>query len=220
MTKHIFITGTDTEIGKTYVASGFLKAANQKGLTTIGFKPVASGCELIHDKLVNQDATNLLSASSASLSYQDVNPIQFKEAVAPHIIAEQTGSPLSVSSLASISEATLAKPSDLTIIEGFGGWHAPLNRTESMADYVKHMQFDVILVVGVKLGCINHAILTAEAIAASGLHLIGWVANCIDPHMPYSNENIEMVTSKLTAPLIATVGHLQPAETALTHFHS
>ena len=216
MSRRIFITGTDTEVGKTYIGAGLLQLLNIQGMRTIGLKPVASGCEKIEDKLINSDALQLQQHASISLDYDTVNPLAFEPPVAPHIIAEQHGQTLSVKQLTELTKPALQLDADLILIEGFGGWYAPLNSRETMADYVKYMQFDVLLVVGMRLGCLNHAALSYQAITNNGLNCIGWVANCIEPDMAYLHENIALLKQSLPTPCLGVVDYNQTPAASLT----
>jgi dethiobiotin synthetase len=215
MGKCFFITATDTEVGKTYVSSGLLLTANNRKLSTIGLKPVASGCQLSNGQLYNEDALLLQKSASIQLDYSLVNPLTFAPAIAPHIAAQSTQTALNVKRLQQHTYNTLCIPADITIIEGSGGWHAPLNQEETMADYAVSLNCEIILVVGIRLGCINHAILTAQAIKNSGAVCAGWVANKIDPNMSYSDENIETLKNWLTTPLLATIEFNQSPQSAL-----
>lgn len=202
MPQKIFITGTDTNIGKTYVATRLLQQYKQQGLSTIGIKPVASGCDWQNKKLVNADALALQAASTVQLDYQHINPFAFEPAIAPHIAAELAGVHLSVAALNHQLHTALNHAADIHLIEGCGGWLCPLNTKETMADYVVANNFDVILVVGMRLGCLNHALLTYQSILQSGARLVGWIANCIDPDMPYRDENITMLKQLIIAPCL------------------
>jgi len=203
--KRFFITGTDTDAGKTLVTTGLLAAANRRGLRTIGLKPVAAGCEQTPDGLRNSDALLLQQAASVKLSYEQVNPIAFEPPIAPHIAAEQEGRVLTADRLAAYCRGTMMQPADLVLVEGAGGWRVPLSMRESLARLPQLLELDVILVVGMKLGCINHAILTAEAIARDGLRLAGWVANHIDPEMSCPDENLATLERLFRAPLLGRV---------------
>ncbi len=202
MGRIVFITATDTEVGKTYISAEILKSANANNLTTIGIKPVASGCELKQGKLYNEDALILQQASSHSLPYDVINPFAFLQPIAPHIAAQQQNISLSVTKLIDHTQEALAAPADLHVIEGFGGWHAPLNMQETMADYAVQLNCEVILVVGIRLGCLNHAILTEKAIINSGAKCIGWIANMIAPDMLCKHENIQTLKTWLTTPCL------------------
>lgn len=165
MSAAYFITGTDTDVGKTTIAAGLLHAARLAGLSTAAGKPVASGCELGPKGLRNADALALLAQSSLPLSYAEVNPFAFEPAIAPHLAAREAGVALTVQSLLMPMRELLAKGADFTLIEGAGGWRVPLADQDNLSDLAMALGLPVILVVGVRLGCINHALLSAEAIA-------------------------------------------------------
>ncbi|WP_404363896.1 dethiobiotin synthase [Marinobacter sp.] len=175
--KSYFVTGTDTGVGKTLVSAAILHAANQRGLRTLGMKPVASGCDQTPDGLRNSDALMLQAAMSEALSYEQVNPVALEPAIAPHVAARQAGRQLSAQRLAGFCRGLQLRPADLLLVEGAGGWRVPLNDSETYAQVPRELGMDVILVVPLRLGCINHALLTVEAINADGLALAGWVAN-------------------------------------------
>lgn len=202
MSKRYFIAGTDTDVGKTFVAESLLRCANSAGYSTAAVKPVAAGCD---DNMHNDDALALMAAMSLDLSYQQINPVALKEAIAPHIAAEHEGRKIRASQLAGYCQGVFMQRADLTVVEGAGGWRVPLNSGETMADLAKALNIDIILVVGMRLGCINHALLTAEAIRADGLNLKAWVANGIDPAMSCYAENLATLKSALMAPLLAEV---------------
>ena len=209
MKKRYFIAGTDTDAGKTLVTAGLLTAANRQNLRTIGLKPVAAGCDQTPDGLRNSDALQLQQAASVKLSYEQVNPIAFEPPIAPHIAAEQEGRNLSADRLAAYCRGAMMQPADLILVEGAGGWRVPLSMRESLARLPQLLELDVILVVGMKLGCINHAILTAEAIARDGLRLAGWVANHVDPDMSCPDENLATLEKLFRAPLLGRVPWLE-----------
>lgn len=206
--QQFFVAGTDTDVGKTVVTAGLLEKANQQGLRTIGLKPVAAGCVQTEEGLQNSDALLLQKTASVKLSYSEVNPIAFEAAIAPHIAAEQTGRRLSADRIAAICRGSMMNPSDFLLIEGAGGWRVPFSRKETFADVPKLLGTPVILVVGVKLGCINHALLTAEAVVRDGLQLVGWVANRIDPDMSCYEENVATIDTMFQAPLLGEVPYL------------
>lgn len=213
MRKRFFIAGTDTDAGKTLITTGLLAAANRRGLRTIGLKPVAAGCERTPEGLRNADALLLQQTASVALSYEQVNPVALEPPIAPHIAAEQAGRVLSADRLAAYCRGALMQPADLVLIEGAGGWRVPLSPRESLARLPQLLELEVILVVGMKLGCLNHALLTAEAIARDGLRLAGWVANRIDPQMACADENLATLTRLFRAPLLGQVPWL-PVPTA------
>ncbi|WP_101759252.1 dethiobiotin synthase [Oceanicoccus sp. KOV_DT_Chl] len=209
MSKHqFFIAGTDTDVGKTLIATAILHAANQQGLSTLALKPVAAGCEQTGQGLRNSDALLLQQTMSIALPYEQVNPVALQAAIAPHIAAEQEGKRLSLARLVGFCRGALMQPADFALIEGAGGWRVPLNARETMAGLAKELNTPVILVVGMKLGCINHALLTAEAIAHDGVPLAGWVANQLDAEMPCYQENINTLKSLLRAPCLGEVPRL------------
>src|SRR5690606_27505056 len=187
--KAFFITGTDTGVGKTLITAGLLLAAKSRGLSTAALKPVAAGCEVTEAGLRNEDALLLQSVITQDLAYEQINPIALQPAIAPHIAAQQAKRILSVDRLSGFCRGVL-NSADVTLVEGAGGWRVPLNPAETLADLARVLQLPVILVVGIRLGCINHALLTVEAIARDGLQLVGWVANLIDPEMSNQQENI------------------------------
>ena len=200
-TPRIFITGTDTHVGKTYVATHLLKAHAKAGLRAVGIKPIASGCHWQAGQLVNEDALALQAHATCPLPYERVNPLAFELAVAPHIAAApQT---LSVSNLLTACQGSLAVECDRQVIEGAGGWLCPLNATETLADFAVSLDCPVLLVVGLQLGCLNHAALTYQAIQASGAPWLGWVANRLPPGMPHTEDNIEMLSELLNAAPLA-----------------
>lgn len=207
-----FVTGTDTEVGKTVVSAAILGMARQRGLRCVGIKPVAAGCRWHDGRLVNDDALALMSASDTNLDYQRINPIALEPAIAPHIAAAKIGRDLVVESLASSCREILEGDFDLAVIEGAGGWLVPLNDRETLADLCANLGAAVILVVGMKLGCINHALLTVKAIADFNLELAGWVGNCVAGEMPYLRENVATLRSRLRAPCLGIVPHLDDAE--------
>lgn len=206
-TKRLFITGTSTNVGKTYVACALLRSLNEKGFQTVALKPVASGGILTPEGLQNQDALDLQKAASIKLNYKDVNPILFEPPIAPHIAAKLASLNLNVHRILNACSTVLNTQADYLVIEGAGGWLVPLNDQESFADLAEKLEADIILVVGMQLGCINHALLTVDNILKRGLKLKGWVANCIDPEMLNLNENIETLKQSIKAPLLATLPH-------------
>lgn len=206
--QRFFVTGTDTEIGKTRITVGLLEKAGQLGLQSLGIKPVASGSEITKDGLRNEDALAHQKVSTYPCDYAVINPFCFALAIAPHIVAEQENVELTVKSINEALKPALSQTAEFILIEGAGGWHTPLNQQECYSDWVKLVELPVILVVGVKLGAINHALLTQEAIKSSGLRLAGWVANCVDPNMPYQAENIEYLKAHMQAPCLGVIPFL------------
>ena len=211
MSPAYFITGTDTDVGKTTIAAGLLYAAREAGLSTAAGKPVASGCEMTSKGLRNADALALMAESSVELTYDEVNPFAFEPPIAPHIAAREAGAVVSVQSLLGPMRHILAKNADFTLIEGAGGWRVPLSGQDSLSDLAQRLDLPVILVVGVRLGCISHALLTAEAIARDGLQLAGWVANIIGPKNSRLEENLATLAERLPAPCLGRVPKLKSA---------
>ena len=211
MSAAYFITGTDTDVGKTTVAAGLLHAARQAGKSTAAGKPVASGCEVTSRGLRNADALALLAECSLPLTYAEVNPLAFEPAIAPHIAAREVGVTLTVDSLLVPMQAILDKQAQFTLIEGAGGWRVPLSGQDSLSGLAQALDLPVILIVGVRLGCISHALLTAEAIARDGLQLAGWVANIIGPKTSRLEENLATLAERLPAPCLGRVPRLKSA---------
>lgn len=209
-----FVTGTDTEIGKTTIAAGLLHAARAQGLSTAAAKPVASGCEETVDGLRNSDALALLGECSLPLTYEEVNPLAFAPAIAPHLAALEAGIRLDVQALSGPVRRVLAKGADFSLVEGAGGWRVPLAGQGNLSDLPIALGLPVILVVGVRLGCINHAVLTAEAIQRDGLTLAGWVANVVDPQTSRLEENLATLAERLPAPCLGRVPRLAEATPA------
>lgn len=203
--KRYFITGTDTDSGKTLVTAAILRAANDAGLSCYGLKPVAAGCEVSAEGLRNSDALILQAHSSVQLSYEQINPVAFEAPIAPHIAAAKQGAQLTVGRLAAYCRGSMMRSAELVLVEGAGGWRVPLNNREMLSGLAKELNLPVILVVGMKLGCINHALLTAEAIARDGATLAGWVANGVDPNMSEYQANLETLKGMIRAPLLAEI---------------
>ena len=201
----IFVTATDTGAGKTYCSCLLLKKFQQMRLTAIGMKPVASGAVETESGLRNQDALLLRKASSDSnLPYADINPFLFSPAIAPHIAAEQAGIEINFD----VIEARynkLQKQSDWVVVEGVGGWQVPLSENKTLADLAMQLGLPVVMVVGMRLGCLNHALLTAESVRASGLKLAGWIANKIEKNFLAIEENISFLQKNLHAPCLGIV---------------
>ena len=196
MKQAFFITGTDTGVGKTHVACKLIQQYVAQGYKVIGMKPVAAGSDFINGEWVNDDVLKLEAASNVKAPRELVNPYSFKEAVAPHIAAEIAGVEIKIEVIQQAFEQ-LKKMTDIVIVEGAGGFLVPLNNQQSMADLPAVLDVPVILVVGMKLGCINHSLLTVEAIKARGLTLHGWVANQIEPDMAFYNKNMSTIAQKL-----------------------
>lgn len=200
----IFITGTDTGVGKTLAACALLHACAARGLRTIGMKPVAAGARRHGSELANEDVEALLAASSVAATPDLVNVYCFEPAIAPHIAARLAGVNIELRAIERAYHA-LADRADIVVVEGVGGFRVPLNAHEDTADLAALLQLPNVLVVGMRLGCLNHALLTACAIAARGLTLAGWIANHIDPGMHHVEENVAALAQRLGAPCIARI---------------
>ena len=194
----LFVTGTDTGVGKTRIAAALCAAYAARGKRVAAMKPVATGCVQTSAGLRNEDALALLAAMTVRAAYGDVNPYAFEPGIAPHIAAMEAGCSIDFDRLNGCYER-LCRQSDVIIVEGAGGWLAPLDATRTFADLAVRWQLDVILVVGLRLGCLNHALLTAEAIEARGLKLVGWVGNSVDPDFERREANTDSLRSRLAA---------------------
>ncbi len=204
MLNSVFITGTDTGIGKTVYSRLLLQSLDAAGLRTAAMKPIASGAQLCDGELRNEDAVILQQTANTTFAYARCNPYCFAPAIAPHLAAGQAGVRIELAVIQQ-AYAELVTRADFTVVEGVGGWLVPLNQQQNLADLVEVMQWPVILVVGLRLGCINHALLTAENILRRGIKLLGWVANVIEPDMPYWQENVAAITQRLPAPLLDVI---------------
>lgn len=211
-----FITGTDTGVGKTEVALALMAALQARGLRVAGMKPVAAGGVATPAGFHNDDAVRLQRQSSVSAAYELVNPYVFAPPIAPHLAAAAAGVIMDMDHIKRCY-AALAGQTDAVVVEGAGGWRVPLDEQRSMADLVAALELPVILVVGLRLGCLNHALLTAEAIERRGIRLAGWVANGIDPGFACRAENVGYLERHLSAPLLGEIPcHGQiPPETAM-----
>jgi dethiobiotin synthetase len=207
MSKAWFVTGTDTGVGKTAISCALLAAAAEAGLRTAAVKPVAAGCD---DNGQNEDALQLLDCMTEPLDYAQVNPVALDAPIAPHIAAERQGKRLQASRLAGICRGVMMGSAEFVLIEGAGGWRVPINPRETLADLAVQLQVGVILVVGMRLGCINHALLTAEAVRRDGLVLAGWVANQPGETMICHKENLNTLKRLIPAPLLGEVPQLTP----------
>lgn len=219
MAQCYFVAGTDTEVGKTYVTAALLESAARRGLKTAAVKPVASGCEETADGLRNADALLLQEAMTMELPYQQVNPIALAPAIAPHIAAVEAGRRLDVSRMVGVCRGVMSAGADLVLIEGAGGWRTPLGPRAFLSQLPRELDIPVILVVGMQLGCINHALLTAEAIRRDGLPLAGWVANFARDGMSRPDENLATLKTLLSAPLLGVLPFDEGADyrSAATH---
>jgi dethiobiotin synthetase len=200
----IFVTGTDTGIGKTRVCVGLMEALKAKGLKVCGMKPVATGCQSERNGHGNDDADFLYRHASVSLDYSLVNPYAFAAPVSPHIAASREGREICLTSIVG-RYASVREQSEFVVVEGVGGWAVPLNSRRRVSDLARVLGLPVVLVVGLRLGCLNHALLTSSAILDSGCDLIGWVGNLIDPDFGALNENIATLQTQIPAPLLGLI---------------
>ena len=204
----LFVTGTDTGVGKTLISAALLHALARRHARVVGMKPVAAGLVQHGGAWVSEDVLMLRAASTVRVPPELDNPVALPEPLSPHLAAAHAGRPVDVAELLAAQRALQAL-ADVVLVEGAGGWRVPLNQNETLADLARAMAAPVVLVVGLRLGCLNHALLTAEAIRADGLTLAGWVANSVDPHMACRDENIESLRQRLQAPLLGVVPWLQ-----------
>ncbi len=204
--KGFFVTGTDTGVGKTWMTATLMHALAARGYRVAGIKPLACGGHNTTEGWRHEDAELLMQHASVVLPYEIVNPYPLREPVAPHIAAAQAGIRLSATALHETCTA-LDEQMDYLFIEGVGGWEVPLNDEETTAQFARLLGLPVILVVGIRLGCLNHALLTSDAIVRQKLKLAGWIANVIDPSLLKIQENIAALEARLSAPRLGTVSH-------------
>lgn len=216
MTRGVFITGTNTGIGKTLVSATLLAALNTTGHRAVGMKPVASGCETTPAGLRNEDAQRLIAQSAGSPDYAKVNPYALRDPVAPHLAAADTEIEIRLEPILA-GFAALSTNADFVVVEGVGGWMVPLSPKLMLADLARALRLPVILVVGLRLGCLNHALLSARAIVADGCELLGWIGNRIDPDMARVEENLATLRDRLPMPCLGILPHASaPDAGALT----
>jgi len=223
----VFVAGTDTGIGKTVVSASLLAALNAPGCRAVGMKPVASGCASGESGLRNDDAQTLIAHSAGAPDYAQVNPYALPEPVAPHLAARAAGIEIRLERIVA-AHAALRAQADIVVVEGVGGWAVPLSAARMQCDLVRALGLPVILVVGLRLGCLNHALLSARAIDADGCRLLGWIGNRVDPAMARVDENVATLRERLAAPCLgvlpflddhdprAMAGHLGAALAILT----
>jgi len=207
--QRIFITGTDTGCGKTRVSCLLIRGFQALGHRVAGFKPVASGCEATSDGLRNEDALALIDAADISLPYEQVNPWALQPPIAPHIAAAEAGMQIEPEAMAAIIRQSGA---DVAIIEAVGGWCVPLGDNLMLADLARAISDDLLLVVGIRLGCLNHALMTVRQIEQDGFKLSGWIANRLDPDMLMAAANINTLVTRIEAPLLGTVPFLDESK--------
>jgi dethiobiotin synthetase len=203
-----FVTGTDTGVGKTLVSAALTRALAARGLRVAVMKPIASGSEPTREGPRNSDALTLMAAANVTAPYDVVNPYCFLPPVSPHIAAREAHVTIDLALLRSRLDS-LAAASDCVIVEGAGGWLAPISESATMADLAVALRLPALLVVGLRLGCLNHALLTRQALAASGVAFAGWIANAIDPHFDRPDENLATLTARLGEPPLARIPFLE-----------
>ncbi len=204
MSRRWFVTGTDTEVGKTVASCALLQAATRAGYRTAGYKPVASGSDMTPDGVRNSDALALQRNSSLASGYDDINPYVFEEPTSPHLVSRSSGVMIERAVMSRGLKA-LVQQADWVQVEGAGGWFTPLGEDYTFADWVAEEKLPVILVIGVKLGCINHAMLTAAAVQAAGLPLAGWIANDITPPGSRHQDYLASLQARIPAPMLGEI---------------
>ena len=214
----LYVTGTDTGIGKTLASSTLLHALRGHGLRVAGMKPVASGCERIDDQWRNEDALALQRASETGIRYDDINPFALEHPLAPELAARDAGIEVALPPILA-AHARLAAQVDALVVEGVGGWEAPLSATLMQADLVRALRLPVLLVVGLRLGCLSHALLSARAVTADGAHLAGWIGSHVDPAMERVDDNLQMLRRRLPAPCWGVLPHAPDADPAAMARH-
>lgn len=202
MKKGYFITGTDTDVGKTWATIALMRHFKNQGYSVIGMKPIAAGCEWQEGVLKNEDALLMQENASLEIEYKKINPYAFEMPVSPHLASSEN--PISLKVIKNTFDE-LKDNADVIFVEGAGGWLAPLSCDYDIADLAKKLQLPVIFVVAIRLGCINHARLTFQAIQADDVECAGWIAMCVDPDMPMLTENISMIKDKVSAPLLGVL---------------
>jgi dethiobiotin synthetase len=209
MEQGYFITGTDTNAGKTWATIALMRYFKQQGKTVVGMKPVAAGCVMQNDQLKNEDALLIQENASFNIDYDLINPYAYQLPVSPHIAG--INNPVNLATV--VERFTILKElAEVVLVEGAGGWYAPLNDCEDISDLAKALALPVILVVAIKLGCINHAKLTWQAIQRAGIPCAGWIAVCVDPDMLKPGDNIRTIKTALNVPLLGVLPYLASAD--------
>lgn len=202
-----FITGTDTDVGKTVASRAMLQALAKYEFKTVGYKPIAAGCDLTSEGWRNSDAIYLQNEATIETPYEQVNPYALELPASPHIAAHDAGIDIDFQVL-SDNLATHKSEADVVLIEGAGGWRVPVSDNDSLSTWVKQEGLPVVLVVGIKLGCLNHALLTAEIIKSDGLNLVGWIANRVNPGTEHYSEIIDLLELRLGAPKLGEIPYI------------
>ncbi len=214
MSSGYFITGTDTECGKTEITLGLMHMLQEKNRSVLGMKPIASGAEITEGGLRNGDALRIQQQCSCQVPYELVNPYAFEPPIAPHLAANMAEQKISFELIKEYHERLIAM-TDMVLVEGVGGWRVPLSTDGDLSDLALALKLPVILVVGMKLGCINHALLSADSIKLKGLSLAGWVANIMDPQMLELEANLETLKQGIDAPCLGVVPNMLPVDTSV-----
>ncbi|MCF7964518.1 MAG: dethiobiotin synthase [Methylobacter tundripaludum] len=209
MEKGYFITGTDTNVGKTWATIALMRYFKSRGKSVVGMKPVASGCLIQDGRLKNEDALLIQANASLPIDYDLINPYAYELPVSPHIAG--VNNPVKLDQLAAGFE-TLKTLADIIVVEGAGGWYAPLNERETISDLAKLLALPVIMVVAIRLGCINHARLTYQAVAQSDVNCVGWIAVCTEPELLGGDQNIQTIKSTVDAPLLGVLPYREVAD--------
>jgi len=207
MSRGFFITGTDTEIGKTTATLALMRAFKQQGYRVAAMKPVAAGCQVTEQGLRNNDALQLIQEASQTIAYEWVNPFAYQPPIAPHIAAAQIGRPIIIDTILNTYEQ-IASQADIVLVEGIGGWAVPINERKTMADVAKALSLPVILVAGIRLGCLNHTLLAYESIVNKGCIMSGWIANMLGENNPIAEQNISYLRQALPVPFLGTLPYL------------
>lgn len=211
MREGLFVTGTDTGVGKTIVALALIDGLKEAGLRVAGMKPIATGCVRTAEGLKNEDGLALLERSSVPLAYASVNPYAFEPPVAPHLAATTVDTEISLGAVNDVYRQLLQQV-DCVVVEGIGGWRVPLNHQAFVSTLVRYLGLPALLVVGVRLGCINHALLTVEAIERDEVKMLGWVANQVDVDYRYVEATVTSLERFIEAPLLGMIPYLRPGE--------
>ena len=212
----MYVTGTDTGVGKSVASAALLHALRARGRHAVGMKPIASGCDWINGAWRNEDALLLQSASNPRPDYADINPYALRSPIAPELALREEGRSLDMGQLVA-AHSRLAASSDIVVVEGVGGWDAPLSAQLDQRDLVRALDLPVLLVVGLRLGCINHARLSVRALRADGVRLLGWIANEVDPAMARIEDNLVTLDERLELPCWGRMPYrlkVDPAELA------
>lgn len=203
----LFITGTDTGCGKTEITLGLMQKFQQQGGSVLGMKPIASGAAMTTHGLRNDDAVRIQSQASFEVPYEAVNPFVYEPPIAPHLAALQGGNPIDIGEIVQ-AYRQLSSEADQVLVEGVGGWHVPLGEQDTLADLARSLALPVVMVVGMRLGCLNHALMTAECMLNAGVVFAGWVANQVDPEMAAREENLAVLRAWLPAPCLGEIPYL------------